>query len=176
MAAGVLSAAPSMASSSSGTPLDQLIPELAVAQTSNDALPDNMKLEDLGPIDATSLRHLGEDELAEYWVGRSGSTQVCLIITLRDYPGVGASACGEATDFYNQGIALSTGNAEIKSEAYLLPADVPIGELTNAKSLSSGVGLLVAGSASIPTDSVEIIRPSGQTFTFSPLQDVQERR
>lgn len=181
----VLSAAFSTAAS--GKPrvdVEEMLPILGASQTAHDRIPDGIDLDAIGGVRPETVRRLGIDDTAEYWVGRAGSARVCLILHISGGAEVTAATCGLITDFYKRGLALQAGenwkDPERSARVYLLPADVDAAKLspmlTKIPSTSDGaeVNLLSEqpqGSSLLrPTD---LPRDNEGVFRFTPLAHEQ---
>lgn len=177
---------PAYADNSDATSVETLLPELAQPQDPQDEkLAEEADLEALGGIDPESVRSLGADELGSYWLGRAGSSEVCLIVQAPGDYRVTSSTCTDIARFSETGLSLRTGESadrENNPEAYLMPADVPSHEVTalsgsseiaSRRSAESGAqsGLLVvrSGDASDLLDPATLQREDGSSFEFTPL-------
>lgn len=157
--------------------VEQLIPQLDVAQTVADKVPDVVDLSALGAIDFDSIRSLGTDGVANYWVGRVGTSQLCLIMHIPNGYEVSAAACGEISDFHQQGIGLRAGESvnesERSAEAYLLPSDVQPSAIVAKYKLElregTNAGLLAVTPGSLSAETITIPRMGSSDFSFVPL-------
>lgn len=176
-AACLLLAATAMpAAASSSKPVEDVIPALAAPQTAADAAPSIIDLEALD-VEASALRSLGSDEVADYWVARSGNENVCLVAHVRGGNEVASSACVSIADFYQSGLGIVTGESrdtpDRATEAYLIPADVNVdlvphsGEARLSESASSQFVATRPGSVDFTQTKIE--RTDGSTFVFSPI-------
>lgn len=179
-------AVPAYADGEHSTSVETLLPELGESQSAEDeVLAEEADLEALGGIDPASVRFLGEDELGAYWLGRAGSSEVCLVVQAPGHYEVTSSSCSDISQFSRTGLSLRTGETADKEnnpEAYLMPADVSSSELEPYSTSSASVmsqtaepgsrsGLLVvrSGDAHRNLKPTEISRGDGSTFEFTPL-------
>lgn len=175
---GLFLAATAMpAAASSAQPVEEVIPALAVPQTPADSAPDIVNLDALG-VEASELRSLGSDDVADYWVARSGNEDVCLIAYVRGGNEVSSSACVSIADFYQTGLGIVTGesrdNPERATEAYLIPSDVDAALVPNSAqarqvTASTGTQFVAARPGSVDFTRSEIAREDGTTFVFTPI-------
>jgi hypothetical protein len=172
---GAAFAAPA-AQAQSAVSLAELVPALSAPQTAADQVPAVVDLEALGVTDTSTVRALGSEGDASYWVARSGAEDICLIVHIAGGDEIGASSCGPVTSFASTGMGLMAGAdptiEESTAEGYLLPADVQIpgeaGVSARSADPSSSANLLIVA----PGDEVEAFeteRADGSTFTFNPL-------
>lgn len=181
-------AVPAYAEGEHSTSVETLIPELGVTQNEKDELlAEQADLEALGGIDPASVRFLGEDELGAYWLGRAGSSEVCLVVQAPGEYEVTSSTCADISQFSRTGLSLRTGETADKEnnpEAYLMPADISTSELepyaasdasfmrqTAAPGSRSGLLVVRSGDAGRGLEPTQISRADGSTFEFSPLED-----
>ncbi|QKW15621.1 hypothetical protein [Verrucosispora sp. NA02020] len=174
----VLSTAlPAIAGDDSRTSIEEMLPVLAVQQSVQDRVPASVELDKLGNVSQESVRYLGRDDVANYWVGRAGTSQVCLILQISGGNEVSASTCTYVTDFYKKGLGLVAGGDGQTAEAYLLPADIDPTEL-GAESYDPrqkgrvvpGANLLtVRSKATSGWKGSEVRRSDGSSFRFSPI-------
>lgn len=165
------------AAASSAQPVEDVIPALAVPQSAADAAPDTVNLDALG-IDAHELRSLGSDDVADYWVARSGNEDVCLIAYVRGGNEVSSSACTSIADFYQTGLGIVTGesrsNPDRSTEAYLIPSDVDANLVPQVAEARQGAALagtqfVAARPGSVDFVRAEVERSDGTTFVFTPI-------
>jgi hypothetical protein len=165
------------AAASPSVPVDEAIPALASPpQTEADAAPSVVNLDALG-VEASELRSLGSDEVADYWVARSGTEDVCLVAHIRGGNDVASSACVSIGDFYQSGIGLVTGESQDapdrSTEAYLIPADVDATldpHLDEAlQAMTAEAQFVAVRPGSIDFTRAEIERADGSTFVFTPI-------
>lgn len=177
-AAGLLLTATAMpAAASSAKPVEDVIPALAAAQTTADAAPSIIDLDALG-VDASELRSLGSDDVADYWVARSGNEDVCLVAHVRGGNEVASSACVSIADFYQHGLGIITGESQDTpdraTEAYLIPSDVNVDLVPNGEEArlaeATSTQFVAARPGSVDFTRTEIERTDGSTFVFSPIQ------
>ncbi len=179
-AAGVLIVSAALAAPAaqahSAVSLAELVPALSAPQTAADQVPAVVDLEALGVTETSTVRALGSEDGASYWVARSGAEDICLIVHIAGGDEIGASSCGPVTSFARTGMGLMAGAdpsiEEGMAEGYLLPADVQVpgeaGVSARSTNPSSSANLLIV----TPEDEVEAFeteRADGTTFTFNPL-------
>jgi hypothetical protein len=170
-------AAPAIAASANAVSVDDLIPALAAPQHASDRAPGGLDLVALGGIDEDSLRSLGSDEAGEYWVGRAGGAEVCLVTRLAADPELAASTCTPITEFYRNGLALVAGlSAEdpaLAAEAYLLPSDIgaePLDQGLARRSAATEPNLISGRPDQLETlEAFEVDRADGSSFRFAPI-------
>lgn len=173
---------PALAAGDSLVDVEEMLPVLGQPPTANDRLPEGIDPGELGDIRQSTVRSLGSDGTAEYWVARAGSSNLCLILNIPGGAEVSASACGPITSFYRTGIALGAGESPDRPErsvvAYLLPSDVEMAKLTpllpsiesstyNAR--SNMLSMPWHGETMLPE--VELPRSNGEIFNFVPLEN-----
>lgn len=167
-------ALPSIAEDPSRTTLVQMIPALSKQQTKGDLPTEAVDLSIHG-VDEESIRYLGADDVAKYWVAQSVSAEVCLVMHI---PGieVSASSCAPITDFYRSGIGLKAGQSvddpANSAEAYLLPSGISVSSIlaewdsTDLILLGENLVTVTSGTSLQP---VTVARNHGSDFYFSPL-------
>jgi hypothetical protein len=178
-AAGLALAASTPALAGTGAmPIADVVPALKVAQTQADVPPSIVDLEALGNIDPASLRAVGSDDVASYWVGQSSTTDICLITYIRGGNEVSGSSCRSIPDFQQFGLAMITGedtsDPTRSAEAYYLPADISVDSVgatehtaTNARSTTSNFTAGRPGALDLSV--ADVPRGDGSTFHFQPL-------
>lgn len=173
-------AVPATAGSSAAVSLDKMIPALAAPQTDADHVPADVDLSGLGGVDEATVRSLGSDEAAHYWIGRAGTSEVCLIMQLMADSEVAASTCTELAHFYRAGMSLLAGKGaqepESTAEAYLIPADVVVPTESAASRAAGAQGAsaspqFISGRPDQLRDleQFEVRRDDGSIFRFTPL-------
>ncbi|WP_422770228.1 hypothetical protein ACN28C_26420 [Plantactinospora sp. WMMC1484] len=166
--------------------VEEMLPVLGAPQVPGDRIPGGIDLDAIGGVRPETVRRLGSDDVAEYWVGRLGSSSTCLILHIAGGSEVTAAACGSITDFYNKGLALQAGesrnNPTRSAHAYLLPADVdatalsPMLTKVSSASDSTGPNLLSRQPQdAAPLQPTDLKRDKGNIFTFRPLSNVTGR-
>ncbi|HEX7351624.1 hypothetical protein [Brachybacterium sp.] len=183
-------AVPAYADGAHSTPVETLLPEFDESQSAKDlVLAEEADLGALGGIDPASVRLLGEDELGTYWLGRAGSSEVCLVVQAPGEYEVTSSTCADIGQFSRTGLSLRTGetaDADNNPEAYLMPADVSSSELepysasganfvpqTAEAGIRSGLLVVRSGDADRVLEPTKISREDGSTFEFTPLDDAE---
>lgn len=161
------------------TAVGDVIPALATAQASNDMVPDGIDLVALGDINPDSVRSLGSDDLASYWIGQSVNGDVCLISYIPSGNEVAGSSCAGLPAFQQSGLAMITGedvrDPSRSTEAYYLPDGVDVSDLGSSRILNArvrpdGPSNFVSGRpGSLELHAVKFQRPDGTTFRFTPL-------
>lgn len=162
------------ASASDGQQIESLIPAFERAQTPADRVPSTVDLFALGIYDDSTVRALGSDESADYWVARSGSSDVCLITHIAGGNEIAASTCVGVSSFYEAGLGIAAGDElpghEKTAEGYLLPADVNLGRATDRtsgiRSSAADPNFLIADEAMEPAT---FEREDGSLFEFAPI-------
>ena len=171
-------ALPAVANSTSAVSVEDLIPALAAPQVESDRAPEGMDLAALGGIEPDSLRALGGDDAGDYWVGRAGGAEVCLVTRLAVDPDLAASTCAPITDFYRSGLslvaAISADDPTLAAEAYLLPADINLTSHDQASARQAAVdpqpNLISGRSDQLETlEAFEVERTNGASFRFMPI-------
>lgn len=170
-------ATPAVAASAHAMSVEDLIPALAAPQLESDRAPDGLDLVALGGIDEDSLRSLGSDEAGEYWVGRAGGAEVCLVTRLAADPELAASTCTPITEFYRKGLALlaalSAEDPALAAEAYLLPSDIaaaPLDQRLVSRSAVAEPNLISGRPDQLETlEAFEVDRADGSSFHFAPI-------
>lgn len=177
-AAGLMFAATAMPAAATSTkPVEDVIPALAAPQTVADTAPSTINLDVLG-VEAADLRSLGSDDVADYWVARSGNEDVCLIAYIRGGNEVASSACVSIADFYRTGVGILTGESRDDpsraTEAYLFPADVDAGAVTQSgdarRSATTGSQFIASRPGDIDFAPTTLTRADGSAFAFSPIR------
>lgn len=178
-------ATPVIASTEGPSPVnvEQMVPALAERQAKKDLLPSNLDSERLGGVRLDTVRSLGSDATARYWVARAGSADICLLVHIPGGADVSASTCGPITEFYRSGLSLAAGenpdSPERSVQAYLLPDDIEISKLAslslNARSSSTTVDteanmLTMRWHDGAQLAPVDVPRSNGQDFRLAPLQ------
>ncbi|MEV0155498.1 hypothetical protein AB0H57_17390 [Micromonospora sp. NPDC050686] len=160
--------------------VEEMLPALGAPQTEDDRIPEGIDLDALGGVRPETVRRLGADDTAEYWVGREGSSRVCLILHIPGGAEVTAATCRSITDFYEKGLALEAGgnrgDREPSAQAYLLPIDVDTAKLspvlTRVPSASDSIETNLLSLQSQDASSLQptdLQRKSGKVFGFTPL-------
>jgi len=173
-------AVPATAGNSSAVGLEDMLPVLAVPQDDTDRMPHGIDLADLGGVSKDSVRAIGSDEAARYWVGRSGTSEVCLILQVAADSEMAASTCAPITEFYRNGLRLVAGKSaddpSSSAEAYLLPADIDLAAIgapearATARSVASSPNLVSGRPDQLEDlERVEVRREDGSTFYFNPI-------
>lgn len=170
-------AVPAVATSGGSVSVEDLIPALAAPQVEADRAPDGLDLTALGGIDEDSLRSLGSDEAGEYWVGRAGGAQVCLVTRLAVDQELAASSCAPITEFYRNGLSLvaavSAEDPGLAAEAYLLPSDIDtasLGQGLARRSVASEPSFISGRSDQLEAlEAFEVDRADGSSFHFAPI-------
>ncbi|MFV2010477.1 MULTISPECIES: hypothetical protein [unclassified Micromonospora] len=176
----ISTALPALAQDAPRVEVERMLPILALPQSVQDRVPEDVDLGHLGNVSRESVRFLGEDDIADYWVGRSGNTQVCLIVKISGGNGVSASACASVTDFYRTGLGLGAGESvngsEGSIEAYLLPADIDPIDLGAARHMKQAWQgrpdahlLTVRPQVGSNWKGSEVERDNGISFRFTPI-------
>lgn len=163
---------------SAATP-ETIIPIFQNDQVPGDALPEEIKPQDLGIAEGADTRHLGSDSVAEYWVTLSDASEVCLVMHIPGGYEVAGSTCGTLSEFNQRGLKLKTATTidgdSVSRVAYLFPSDV---ELTTLEPVASKHSSLNSNSDSFvamtPEQNAELephdmTRTDGANFTFYPL-------
>lgn len=171
----VATALPAAADGSSVN-VEEMLPMLATPQTALDLVPKEVTLDSLGEIDADSVRAIGSDGVADYWVARSGTSQVCLILYIPGGNEVSASTCASLAHFYRAGMGLIAGESMTdpsrSTEVYLLPADINPSDLL-VRMDSSPLPKISANLLSMrPSNSLrpaDLSRMDGSIFNFNPI-------
>jgi hypothetical protein len=183
----VLSAAlPATAGGESRVEVEEMLPALGAPQTSADHVPEGIDLDALGGVRPETVRSLGTDETADYWVGRAGSSRACLILHLPGQEPITAATCGLIMDVYRQGLALDAGSQRDdptrSAQAYLLPSDVDPAKLgsmlTKVSSNRDGDKTNLLSRQQLNTTPLQpaaLPRNNGEVFEFTPLADSKER-
>lgn len=168
---------PTVAMAGSAVTLEDMAPALPEPQSKQDQLPSIVDLEALGNISSESIRFAGDDDTAQYWIGKGEAAEIWLIMHIPEN-GISASTCAQATDFYSSGLALAAGESRTdpssSAEAYLLPADINLADMgalaANRKSAEvDGVNLITVPFQSHDIPSSEVDRKDGSTFYFVPI-------
>ncbi|WP_217616765.1 hypothetical protein [Cellulomonas sp. GbtcB1] len=170
-------AVPAVAASANAMSVEDLIPALAAPQHESDRAPGGLDLVALGGIDEDSLRSLGGDEAGEYWVGRAGGAEVCLVTRLAADPELAASTCTPITEFYRKGLALVAAlgaeDPTLAAEAYLLPSDIgaePLDLGLASRSTDTEPNLISGRPDHLETlEAFEVHRADGSSFHFAPI-------
>lgn len=177
--AAAMSFIPNSASGEGRLTIEEMVPALASKKTENDEFPGQIGKTILTDIDEESIRAVAQDERANYWIAKSGTTNICLIAHIPGGYEVAASTCAPATTVFNQGMGLLVSEAgadERTVEAYLLPQDVDAESIAAA---NPGTRILANDDAKIVTrfpDEAEGIqvttaaRSSGGDFILTPLR------
>ncbi|MGO1544840.1 MAG: hypothetical protein ACTHXA_10935 [Gulosibacter sp.] len=170
---------PVVSTAESAVTIEDMIPLLTQPQTKIDTVPESVDLEALGNISSASVRLAGEDALAQYWIGLTEASEVCLIMHIPT-SGISASTCGLATDFYSSGLGLVAGESRddpsSSAEAYLLPFDIDSSEVGASTSLSRDRGVEGVNLVTVPYQanglfSVDVERANGGAeFHFDPIR------
>lgn len=184
---GVVMAAASPALAGGGViPLEDVAPILSTTQTTADLPPTYIDLHVLGDIDPASVRAIGHDEVADYWVGQSTANDICLITAIRGGNEVAGSSCRSLVEFNQFGLAMITGedasDPKRSAEAYYLPGDVTLSDVGATESNGSNLRVAEGANSSQPMDGLAAGRPgtldleardversNGSTFHFKPL-------
>ncbi|MFT0846582.1 hypothetical protein VR010_02370 [Actinomycetaceae bacterium L2_0104] len=163
------------------TSIDEMIPVLIRTQSAQDLPPENLPLDSIADLQRSSLRSLGSDGIADYWVARAGTSEVCLILSIPGEDAMSASTCTPLTSFYERGLSLSAGasvdDPSTAVEAYLLPADIQQEDLDisgtqsdlqrNEAALEISLLSVVPGQSGLTPTVIE--RENGPDFSFDPL-------
>lgn len=166
------------AGGSSTVTLEEMLPVLAAPQTDSDRAPDEIDLASLGGVLEDSLRWAGSSETGNYWVGRAGTSNVCLVLQLAADPLTSASACAPITEFYRIGLKLRVemGDPSAAAEAYILPADIDVIAIGASQATATadvaveGVNLVSGRPNELKgLKPSEVPRDNGMTFQFYPL-------
>lgn len=179
-ALSVAAAALPAATAAPGATLDESLPLATTTQSQQDRTPDIIELSDL-QVAPDSIRRVGSDGIADYWVGSNEGNEVCLIAHIPKDNWVAGSTCVSIIDFYRSGVGLglekSNLDQPISIEAYLLPADITQTEIGLRE--RDGVGstnrdyranlVSVEPSNSLADLTLEIERENGVRFQFVPL-------
>jgi hypothetical protein len=171
-------ALPAIAEDGSRTSVEEMLPILASQQSASDRVPESVGISALGDISEESVRSLGGDGVANYWVARAGTSEVCLILEIPEEK-ISASSCGSIADFYHHGISLAAGpsvdDPSSSTEAYLLPADIESSDIgvsklhTEKQAMGLGAGLVTSRPQESPVRLSEVIRDDGSVFEFAPV-------
>lgn len=62
--------------------IKSVLPVLTAPQSQEDRLPAGMQPSQLGNVSPGSVRYLGSNAAAKYWVGQAGIAKVCLIVQI----------------------------------------------------------------------------------------------
>lgn len=173
-------AIPATADEAPRVDVEDMLPVLGEPQTAHDHLPTEFPLDAFGGVRPETVRSLGADDKAEYWLGRAGSSNICLMLHIPGGAEITAATCGSITDFYKGGLALEAGakrqSPNSSAQAYLLPSNVDAAALgsmlTKVSSGSDGIraNLLTRQSSdTTPVRPADLKRGSGEVFTFNPL-------
>lgn len=161
-----------------------MLPEFDRAQQVSDLLPKAIEHDQLTDVTPSAVRHLGRDTTAQYWLARTGTSEVCFVLQMLETPDVSASSCGPLTAFYNSGISLAlrqgSDDPGQSIQAYVFPSDVNPSDVIPEKSMrrdlsTQGTSQISPQLVSMPwngneaLDTLEMERPSGQEFHFQPL-------
>lgn len=162
--------------------VDEILPVSAVPQTEQDRAAEHLDFDlDRHGLSSESLRWLGTDGLAEYWVAVENKRDVCLLAYIPGDDWVAASTCTSLADFYRSGLGLGLRQDQNDPaqalEAYLLPRDIDPEQLGLSQRADLGAGSLGEFRASLvsvsPLDSelttAEVTRDNGVVFQFTPL-------
>lgn len=172
-------ALPASAEDKSRVQINEMVPAFAESQTEADKVPNTVNLGALGDIDEGTTRSLGSDDAAEYWVARSGPSDICLVMYLGGENELSSSVCGPIADFYRTGLGLRSGvdvnDPATSAEAYFLPADVALTDIApdniSLKSNESApsASLLTVQPENTDLKPVKVPRADGSYFSFTPL-------
>ncbi len=143
-------------------------------------------------VERDSARSLGSNDVADYWVGATKDSDVCLMISLRDDTDNSAAVCTDGDGFLENGVSVSvsagSGEDAVSADAYLLPADVevkplrehlanyvqpvdePEGMTQDRAELVGEMNLIPVRPGTQTTTTLELRRADGGTFTFVPLR------
>ena len=183
LGSALVGSAPAFAASGA-TALGDVAPELARPQTPADLPPAAVDLQRLGGIKADTVRSVGHDDVADYWIGQSSATDICLITAVRGGNEVAGSSCRSLAEFNRFGLAMITGEdvgrSDRAAEAYYLPADISTSSISaapstritslNTRGLPATDENLAAGRPEkLSLHAREIARGDGSTFHFEPL-------
>lgn len=104
---------------------DSLVPELAIAQSATDILPDFMQpLMDDIPLQEGSVRLMAQSSYGTHWIAVDGNKNICIIALLQDESAAGSN-CMPRPAFYASGASLAvSGPSGPAVVAHLLPAGV----------------------------------------------------
>lgn len=161
--------------------LEEAVPALGEEKTQLDRLPRNIDVAVIRGIRLDSVRSLGSDGVGKYWVARSGSSSICVILRIIGGAQVTASSCGPIAEFYRQGIPIAAGEAmdrpELSVQAYLLPSDVEVSDVlpkvANRAEVTSQSNLITARWYGGPLLSEVTVKRTGrQSFRFRPIERV----
>lgn len=165
--------------SANTTAISEVAPILATAQTASDLPPAVVDLGALGGIDADTVRSLGSDEIASYWIGQTSNSDICLITHIRGGNEVASSSCRTIPEFNLMGLGLITGEGtddpSRSAEAYYLPSDISLSEIgapvqAEVSGRASTDGAFTSGRpGSLDLDEADVKRADGSTFRFQPL-------
>lgn len=176
-AAGLVLAASTPALAGTGTtPIEDVVPIFSLTQTAADVPPSNVNLEALGDIDPESVRAVGSDDVASYWVGQSADEDICLITYIPGGNEVAGSSCRSIPEFNQWGLGMimgeDTADPSRSAEAYYLPSDISVAAI----GASDQSGARVAASnftsgrpGALNLSPEDVTRSDGSTFHFQPL-------
>lgn len=163
---------------------EEFIPVLFSEQSKEDAIPSLLNASELD-IELKSVRLVGADDVATYWVGTSPTKDLCLVAYIQAEEWVAGSSCVPITDFYQSGLGLGLEGASGSTEAYLLPEDVAPSAVGLAqggdaarKQAEFQANLVTVSLDTAPPAATDFIRPNGVGFQFVPLRmedDVDHR-
>lgn len=177
---GVATALPAMTDDADRLDVEVVLPMLALSRTAADSVPKAVDLDNLGGIDEATVRSLGSDGTARYWVARAGRSGVCLIAHIPGGNEISASTCGTISDFNRRGLAIIAGQSRsdlnTSVEAYLLPSDVDVTAIASSSMLRKSSdnpahpALLTVNPQDPRLQAAEVPREHGDPFQFRPIQ------
>jgi hypothetical protein len=130
LAAIAIAASPSMAEPITTLDTATLVPALAQPQSSSDADVARV-LPEQANADHSTVRVLAQNKAGQYAVSldKTGQ-QICLIVQLKNEPGVGGSSCATKEQFAQGGVSVGVQmNGGTDTVATLLPGDVDTADL-----------------------------------------------
>lgn len=177
---GVATALPAITDDADRLDVAEVLPMLAMPQTAADSVPEVVRLDELGGVDETTVRSLGSDGTADYWVARAGQSGVCLVAHIPGGNEISASTCGTIADFNRRGLAIIAGQSRsdlsTSVEAYLLPSDVDVSAIASGGMVMKSSGsathraLLTVNPQDPRLQAAEVPRQHGDPFQFTPIQ------
>lgn len=169
-----------VATAAPGATLAESLPLAVTTQTEQDKTPDAIELSDL-QVAPDSIRRIGSDGVADYWVGTNEANEVCLVAHIPHDQWVAGSTCVSIIDFYRSGVGLGLEKLAIDQptsiEAYLLPADIAYSEIglrerdgVDSLRTEYQANLVSVEPYSSHADlNLELERENGVRFLFVPL-------
>lgn len=112
--------------------VEDLVPEFAAIQKTDDRIPDELRIIEQANLDDTSTRLLAVRDSGRSWVALDRAGNICIVTRLSDdadgYPEdaeITGASCGTPAHFYHFGASLRLeGNEGMGIVAHLLPARV----------------------------------------------------